>query len=158
MPEPTPEPAAATAPTATPQENPVTTIPVTTPPEPTRAAPPDLDAIRAEAGRAERERISGIDTAIDAARALMPAERVAPMRAEAIEKGWSADQLRRSLFDIMVTAGPRPSLARRPALAMTTPLACWMPWPRRSPPVPCPATSQKVPVATPSSWAGAPPT
>jgi hypothetical protein len=110
MPEPTPE-------TVPPQENPVTT---TTPAELARAAPapalptPDLDAIRAEAGRAERERISGIDTAIEAARALVPAERIAPMRAEAIEKGWSADQVRRSLFDTMVAAGPRPSLPARP--------------------------------------------
>jgi hypothetical protein len=108
MPEPTPE-------TAPPQESPVTTTtPVTTPPEPARAAPPDLDAIRAEAGRAERERISGIDTAIEAARALVPADRIAALRAEAIEKGWSADQVRRSLFDIVVAAGPRPSLPARP--------------------------------------------
>ncbi|WP_203072255.1 prohead protease/major capsid protein fusion protein [Falsiroseomonas ponticola] len=114
MPETTTETATTTAPTAPPQENPVTTPPATTPPEPARTAPPDLDAIRAEAGRAERERISGIDTAIDAARALVPADRIAPMRAEAIEKGWSADQVRRSLFDTMVTAGPRPSLPARP--------------------------------------------
>ncbi len=107
MPEPTPE-------TATPQESPVTITPVTTLPEPARAAPPDLDAIRAEAGRAERERISGIDTAIEAARALVPPDRIAPMRAEAVERGWSADQLRRSLFDIMVAAAPRPSLPARP--------------------------------------------
>jgi hypothetical protein len=107
--------------TATSPETPVTTAtPVATPPEPARAAPapavpaPDLDAIRAEAGRAERERISGIDTAIEAARALVPAERIAPMRGEAIEKGWSSDQVRRSLFDIMVAAGPRPSLPARP--------------------------------------------
>lgn len=113
MPETTPtEPAAAL-----PQETPVTTTPTTTPttpaPEPTRAAP-DLDAVRAEAQRAERERLAGIDAAIEAARALVPGERIPPIRAEAIERGWSADQVRRALFDILVAAAPRPSLPARP--------------------------------------------
>jgi hypothetical protein len=113
MPETTPE-----APAAAPlQETPVTTTPAASSaapvPEPTRAAP-DLDAVRAEAQRAERERLVGIDAAIEAARALVPAERIPPIRAEAIERGWSADQVRRALFDILVAAAPRPSLPARP--------------------------------------------
>jgi hypothetical protein len=113
MPETTPaEPAAAP-----PQESTVTTTHTTAPttpaPEPTRAAP-DLDAVRAEAQRAERERLAGIDAAIEAARALVPGERIPPIRAEAIERGWSADQVRRALFDILVAAAPRPSLPARP--------------------------------------------
>ena len=113
MPETTPaEPAAAP-----PQESPVTTTPTAAPatpaPEPTRAAP-DLDAVRAEAQRAERERLVGIDAAIEAARALVSVERIPPIRAEAIERGWSADQVRRALFDILVAAAPRPSLPARP--------------------------------------------
>ena len=113
MPETTPaEPAAAP-----PQESTVTTTPTAAPatpaPEPIRAAP-DLDAVRAEAQRAERERLAGIDAAIEAARALVPAERIPPVRAEAIERGWSADQVRRALFDILVAAAPRPSLPARP--------------------------------------------
>ena len=113
MPETTPaEPAAAP-----PQESTVTTTHTTAPaapaPEPTRAAP-DLDAVRAEAQRAERERLVGIDAAIEAARTLVPGERIPPIRAEAIERGWSADQVRRALFDILVAAAPRPSLPARP--------------------------------------------
>ena len=115
MPETTPaEPAAApsappsAAPSTPPQETPVTTTP-----EPTRAAP-DLDAVRAEAQRAERERIAGIDAAVEAARALLPAERITPLRAEAIAQGWTGDQARRALFDALVAQGPRPSIPARP--------------------------------------------
>jgi len=113
MPETTPaEPAAAP-----PQESPVTTTPTTAPttpaPEPTRAAP-DLDAVRAEAQRAERERLASIDAAIEAARALVPAERIPPIRAEAIERGWSADQVRRALFDLLVQTAAKPSVPARP--------------------------------------------
>jgi hypothetical protein len=95
MPETTPapqaEPAAPPAPpTHPPQETPVTTTPSPAPsapaPEPTRAAP-DLDAVRAEAQRAERERIAGIDAAVDGARAP---------------------------FDALVAQGPRPSIPARP--------------------------------------------
>ena len=92
-PETTPaEPAAPLAPPAAsasspPQETPVTTSPSAPAPEPTRAAPPDLDAIRAEAQRAERERIAGIDAAVEAARAL---------------------------FDALVAQGSRPSIPARP--------------------------------------------
>ncbi len=110
---PMPETTSAEPAAAPPQESTVTTTPTTPAPEPTRAAP-DLDAVRAEAQRAERERFIGIDAAIEAARALVPAERMPPIRAEAIERGWSADQVRRALFDILVAAAPRPSLPARP--------------------------------------------
>ena len=125
MPETTPDtPAAPPAPPApsntAPQETTVTDTPANSPPasappEPTRAAP-DLDAIRAEASRAERERISGIDSAVDAARALVPADRATTIRTEAVERGWSADQVRRALFDAMVAAAPKPSLPARPEI------------------------------------------
>ena len=123
MPETTPETPAA-APSAPPSAAPSTTPPqepaVTTTPEPTRAAPapavpaPDLDAVRAEAQRAERERIAGIDAAVEAARALLPADRITPIRAEAIAQGWTGDQARRALFDALVAKGPRPSIPARP--------------------------------------------
>jgi hypothetical protein len=130
MPETTPAPQTATvepaaapsappaAPSTTPpQEMPVTTSPApaaAAAPEPTRAAPADLDAVRAEAQRAERERIAGIDAAVEAARALLPAERITPVRAEAIAQGWTGDQARRALFDALVANGPRPSIPARP--------------------------------------------
>ncbi|MBW6401438.1 terminase [Roseomonas sp. HJA6] len=118
MPETTPEAPAAPAPSAppTPPQEPT----VTTTPEPTRAAPaqavpaPDLDAVRAEAQHAERERIAGIDAAVEAARALLPADRITPVRAEAIAQGWTGDQARRALFDALVAQGPRPSIPVRP--------------------------------------------
>ena len=116
MPETTPETPAAPAPSAPPsptQETTVTTTPSAQAPEPTRAAP-DLDAVRAEAQRAERERIAGIDAAIEAARALVPADRIPPIRSEAVERGWSADQVRRALFDLLVTTAPKPSVPARP--------------------------------------------
>lgn len=117
MPETTPETPAAPAPSAPPtppQETSVTTTPSAPAPEPTRAAAPDLDAVRAEAQRAERERIAGIDAAIEAARALVPADRIPPIRSEAVERGWSADQVRRALFDLLVTTTPKPSVPARP--------------------------------------------
>jgi hypothetical protein len=117
MPETTPETPAAPAPSAPPsppQETTVTTTPSAPAPEPTRAAAPDLDAVRAEAQRAERERIAAIDAAIEAARALVPADRIPPIRSEAVERGWSADQVRRALFDLLVTTAPKPSVPARP--------------------------------------------
>ncbi|MBW6401978.1 terminase [Roseomonas sp. HJA6] len=116
MPETTPEAPATPAPSAPPtaiQETAVTTSPAPVP-EPTRAAPPDLDAVRAEASRAERERIAGIDAAVEAARALLPVDRITPIRAEAIAQGWTGDQARRALFDALVAQGPRPSIPARP--------------------------------------------
>ncbi len=92
----------------------MTTTPSAPAPEPTRTAAPDLDAVRAEAQRAERERIAGIDAAIEAARALVPADRIPPIRSEAVERGWSADQVRRALFDLLVTTAPKPSVPARP--------------------------------------------
>jgi len=117
MPETTPETPAAPAPSAPPsptQETTVTTTPSAQAPEPTRAAAPDLDAVRAEAQRGERERIAGIDAAIEAARALVPADRIPPIRSEAVERGWSADQVRRALFDLLVTTAPKPCVPARP--------------------------------------------
>ena len=121
MPETTPEtpaappaaPPSAAPSTTPPQERLVTTTPSAPTPEPIRAAP-DLDAVRAEAQRAERERIAGIDAAIEAARALVPADRIPPIRNEAVERGWSADQVRRALFDLLVTTAPKPSVPARP--------------------------------------------
>nr|WP_232478823.1 prohead protease/major capsid protein fusion protein [Roseomonas rosulenta] len=117
MPETTPEAPATPAPSAPPatlpQETTVTTTPSAPAPEPTRAAP-DLDAVRAEASRAERERIAGIDAAVEAARALLPADRITQVRAEAIAQGWTGDQARRALFDALVAQGPRPSIPARP--------------------------------------------
>ena len=86
MTETTPEiPAAPPAP-------PAASPPATT----TVETPPDLEALRAEAQRAERKRISGIDTAIEAARALVGTETAAHIRREAVERGWHPDQARRS--------------------------------------------------------------
>jgi hypothetical protein len=73
-----------------------------------------MEAIRAEAQRAERERLAAIDAAVEAARALLPAERIAAVRAEAIAQGWTGDATRRALFDALVAHGPRPSVPARP--------------------------------------------
>ncbi|MCA3350664.1 MAG: HK97 family phage prohead protease [Roseomonas sp.] len=108
MTETTPEtPAAPPAPLAA---SPPATTTVETPP----VAPPDLDALRGEAQRAERERIAGIDSAIEAARALVGTETAAHIRREAVERGWHPDQARRSLFDAMVKSATPPSVPARP--------------------------------------------
>ncbi|WP_270933378.1 prohead protease/major capsid protein fusion protein [Falsiroseomonas oryzae] len=87
------------------------------PPEPERTAPssPPPTDNAAEAVRAERGRIAGIDTAVEAARALLPGDRVAALRAEAVERGWSPDDTRRALFDALVRHAPRPSVPANPA-------------------------------------------
>jgi hypothetical protein len=104
MTETTPEtPAAPSAPPA-----------ASPPATPTVETPPDLEALRSEAQRAERERITGIDGAIDAARALVGAETAAHIRREAVERGWHPDQARRSLFDAMVKSAPPPAIPARP--------------------------------------------
>ncbi|MCA3325232.1 MAG: HK97 family phage prohead protease [Roseomonas sp.] len=104
MTETTPEtPAAHSAP---PAASPPATITVET--------PPDLEALRSEAQRAERDRISGIDGAIDAARALVGTETAAHIRREAVERGWHPDQARRSLFDAMVKSAAPPAIPARP--------------------------------------------
>jgi hypothetical protein len=103
-------PGASTTPVA-PQQPPVAQAPPTPAPEPVRAvlpAGPTAAEQAAEATRAERSRISGIDAAIDAARALVPADRITAIRTEAVDRGWSPDEVRRSLFDALVHA-PRPT-------------------------------------------------
>jgi hypothetical protein len=95
----------------TPPEN--APVPTTPAPEPERTAPPADPA--AEATRAERSRIAGIDTAVEAARALLSADRVAALRADAVERGWSPDDTRRALFDALVRHAPRPSMPANPA-------------------------------------------
>ncbi|MCZ8149280.1 MAG: HK97 family phage prohead protease, partial [Roseomonas sp.] len=104
MPDTTPE--APAAPPASPPETPM-------PADPTPTTPPPDPA--AEATRAERGRIAGIDAAIEAARALLPAERIAAVRADAVERGWSPDDTRRALFDTLVRHAPRPSVPANPA-------------------------------------------
>ena len=104
MTETTPETPAA--PSAPPAASPPATATVET--------PPDLEALRSEAQRAERERISGIDTAIEAARALVGTETAAHIRREAVERGWHPDQARRSLFDAMVKSAAPPAIPARP--------------------------------------------
>jgi len=109
MTETTPEtPAAHLAP---PAASPPATTAVETP---LTAPPPDLEALRSEAQRAERERISGIDSAIEAARALVGTETAAHIRREAVERGWHPDQARRSLFDAMVKSAAPPAIPARP--------------------------------------------
>ncbi|MFN7305824.1 MAG: prohead protease/major capsid protein fusion protein, partial [Alphaproteobacteria bacterium] len=108
MTETTPEtPAAHLAP---PAASPPATTTVEAPP----ATPPDLEALRSEAQRAERERIAGIDGAIEAARALVGTETAAHIRREAVERGWHPDQARRSLFDAMVKSAAPPAIPARP--------------------------------------------
>jgi hypothetical protein len=104
MTETTPETPAA--PSAPPAASPPATTTVET--------PPDLEALRAEAQRTERERISGIDSAIEAARALVGTETAAHIRREAVERGWHPDQARRSLFDAMVKSAAPPAIPARP--------------------------------------------
>ncbi|MCA3287408.1 MAG: HK97 family phage prohead protease [Roseomonas sp.] len=104
MTETTPETPAA--PSAPPAASPPATTTVET--------PPDLEALRAEAQRTERERISGIDGAIEAARALVGTETAAHIRREAVDRGWHPDQARRSLFDAMVKSAVPPSVPARP--------------------------------------------
>ena len=104
MTETTPETPAA--PPAPPAASPPATSTVET--------PPDLEALRSEAQRAERERIAGIDSAIEAARALVGTETAAHIRREAVERGWHPDQARRSLFDAMVKSAAPPAIPARP--------------------------------------------
>jgi hypothetical protein len=104
MTETTPETPAA--PSAPPAASPPATATVET--------PPDLEALRADAQRAERERISSIDGAIEAARALVGTETAAHIRREAVERGWHPDQARRSLFDAMVKSAAPPAIPARP--------------------------------------------
>jgi hypothetical protein len=110
MPDTTPETPAA--PTLSQPDPPMPNDTAPAPPEPNRAPPADPAA---EATRAERSRIAGIDTAVEAARALLPAERIAAVRTDAVECGWSPDDTRRALFDTLVRHAPRPSMPANPA-------------------------------------------
>jgi len=71
-----------------------------------------------DAVRAERERIAAIDAIAETARALLPAERVAAVRADAIAQGWTGDAIRRALFDELVRHAPRPILPARPEIGL----------------------------------------
>ena len=44
-----------------------------------------------------------------------PANRITPLRAEAVERGWTPDETRRALFDALVRHAPRPSVPANPA-------------------------------------------
>ena len=126
MPETTPEtPAAApsappsAAPSTPPQETPVTTSPApaapTAPPEPTRAAPIDLEAIRAEAERAAAERIASYEPVLAAARGLLAADTLDALRQAAIRERVSPEALRGRLWDAFTQAqASRPTLPARP--------------------------------------------
>jgi len=69
--------------------------------------------------RVERERISAIDTAAEAARALLSADRIAAVRSEAIAQGWTGDVTRRALFDELVRHAPRPIMPARPEIGLS---------------------------------------
>jgi hypothetical protein len=102
----TPAPETPAAPPAPPAASPPATTTVET--------PLDLEALRTEAQRTERERIAGIDGAIEAARTLVGTETAAHIRREAVERGWHPDQARRSLFDAMVKSAAPPAIPARP--------------------------------------------
>lgn len=70
---------------------------------------PDADA----AVRAERERVAALDAVAIASRALMPAERVDRVRAEAVSAGWTPEALRAALWDQFVKEA-KPSIPARP--------------------------------------------
>ena len=110
---PDPAPAPPAPPTIPPQESSVTT---TTPPEPTRAAPPapDLEAIRAEAERAAVERIAGYEPVLAAARGLVTADMLDTMREAAIRDRVSPEVLRGRLWEAFTSGAARPSLPARP--------------------------------------------
>jgi hypothetical protein len=126
MPETTPEiPAATTAPqpaspaATPPEEIAVTITPAPTPapapaPEPARAAPPDLDAIRAEAERAAVERITAYEPVLAGGRGLLTEARLDEMRQAAIRERISPEVLRGRLWDAFTSGAARPSIPARP--------------------------------------------
>jgi phage head maturation protease len=64
---------------------------------------------------AERQRITNIDAAVEAARSLVPADRAFAIRAEAIASGWTPDDTRKALFDEMVRSSKaRPTIPASP--------------------------------------------
>ena len=104
-------PAEAPAPPVTPpQEIPVTT----TPSEPTRAAPPDLDAIRAEAERAAVDRIATYEPVLASGRGLLADTRIDELRQAAIRDRIAPEVLRGRMWEVFSTQGARPSLPARP--------------------------------------------
>jgi hypothetical protein len=102
---------------AAPAAVPTTPVPA---PEPTRAAPPDLDAIRAEAERAAAERIANYEPVLAAARGLLADEVVGTLRQAAIRERVSAEVLRARLWEAFSSAAPRPSLPARPETGPAT--------------------------------------
>ncbi len=103
--------------TAPPADAPATAPPPQAVPaaqEPTRAASPDLDAIRAEAERATAERIASYEPVLAAARGLLADEVVGTMRQTAIRERVSAEVLRARLWDAFTTSEARPTLPARP--------------------------------------------
>jgi hypothetical protein len=99
------------APPAAQAASPVTVPPMDAPP-PTPVV--DMEALRAEAQRAERERIATIDSAIEAARSVIAPDIAAPIRREAVERGWNAEQAQRAMFEALLRHAAPPSVPARP--------------------------------------------
>jgi len=111
-------PSAASLSSNPPQETAVTTTPAAaapaTPPEPARAAPPDLDAIRAEGERAAVERIGGYEPVLASGRGLLADSRLDELRQAAIRDRIAPEVLRGRMWEAFSTQGARPSLPARP--------------------------------------------
>lgn len=71
---------------------------------PAAPAAVDVDAVRAEAQRAERDRISGIEGVLTAARGIIPADVEASLRTRAVSEGLAVEAARAAVFDALVTA------------------------------------------------------
>ena len=105
-----PAAAPATPPAIPPQETPV----ATTPPEPARAAPPDVDAIRAEVERTTVERIAGYEPVLASGRGLLADDRLDELRQAAIRDRIAPEVLRGRMWEAFSSQGARPSLPARP--------------------------------------------
>lgn len=77
---------------------------------------PAADAARAtqEAVTAERARIASLTPVVQAARALVPNDRVDALHVQAQSEGWTPDALQSALWNEAVTQGPRPSIPASP--------------------------------------------
>jgi len=64
----------------------------------------DIEAIRADAQRAERERITGVEGVLSAARGIIPADVEASLRTRAVSEGLAVEAARAVVFDAMVQA------------------------------------------------------
>jgi len=84
------------------------------PPKPVRAAPPDLDAIRAEVERATLERIAGYEPVLASRRGLLAHIRLDGLRQAAIRDRIAPEVLRGRMWEAFSTQGARPSLPARP--------------------------------------------